>query len=166
MQSVIKFNPTPCDISKGEVIDESNSCSSSQYQTNSPQDFDLLKDQFQTIRSSMSLQSNEANSIQKIKLRHTTPDNAKPSLDTDPAFQSGLIPNQRRKRNHTNKDYARNINNFGDSVLVSHLVVSSRSSRKIFDPGINAKQGLKIIWKKMFFCELSGQCFKQNYRFI
>ena len=69
MQSVIKYNPTPCDISKGEVIDELNSCSSTQYQTNSPQDLDLLKDQLQTISSSMSLQSNQANSIQKIKLR-------------------------------------------------------------------------------------------------
>ena len=115
------------------------------------------------LLSSTLLKSNQANTIQQIKLGtfsflisnklsmklvrddkpgHTKPGNDKPSLDNKPELvnknEKVLNNNQRRKKNYTKQDFGQNIKYFVDSVAVfSSFATGSefRHAPKTFDPG-------------------------------
>ena len=108
------------------MIDESNSCYS--FKRSSSTNSDQVEIPVETPLSSTLLKSNQANTIQQIKLvrddkpGHTKPDNDKLRLDNKPELvnknEKVLNHNQRRKKNNTKQDFGQNIKYFVDSVPV------------------------------------------------
>ena len=155
-QSIIKVSQISRDISKGEVINKSNSCSSFP-------NLDQSKTPVETLLSSTSLQSSKAIIIQQSKIK---PDKAKPSCDNKPGSvnlnKMPLNCNQRRKKNHKKKDYVQNINDFGDSGLVSHPVARKSKSIKIFDPGESMQSKAYQLFEQIFSFEFLRQCCQEQ----